>query len=145
MAGVTGDDDDDGITQINVVPLVDIMLVLLVIFMVTTEFVNQELKNRIPMSVDIQLPKAASSQDTNPALLSLVLNSEGEIFLNGKPSSTQAVKDYVLMLQSQGKKLEAVLAADERLTHGQVVEVIDALRVLGVGDVAINTKRQEIE
>ena len=48
MAGAAGDDEEDGMTGINVVPLVDIMLVLLIIFMVSTEFVQQELKNKIP-------------------------------------------------------------------------------------------------
>lgn len=140
-----GGDDDEGITGINVVPLVDIMMVLLVIFMVTTEFVQNQLKNRVPPNVPVELPKASTAEDTNPSLLSLVVNVQGELFLNGKEATLNDVKDYVLKLQNQGKKLEALVAADKRLTYGDVVGVIDALRRLGVPDVAINTKKQEIE
>ncbi len=140
-----GGDEDEGITGINVVPLVDIMMVLLVIFMVTTEFVQNELRNRVPPNVPVELPKASTAEDTNPSLLSLVVNVQGELFLNGKEATLDDVKDYVLKLQNQGKKLEALVAADKRLTYGDVVGVIDALRRLGVPDVAINTKKQEIE
>ncbi len=140
-----GGDDDEGITGINVVPLVDIMMVLLVIFMVTTEFVQNQLKNRVPPNVPVELPKASTAEETNPSLLSLVVNVDGDLFLNGKEASLDDVKDYVLKLQNEGKKLEALVAADKRLTYGDVVGVIDALRRLGVPDVAINTKKQEIE
>jgi len=145
MAGGSSTDDENGITGINVVPLVDVMLVLLVIFMVATEFVQQEMKEKTPPNVPIQLPRAASGEDTpNGKMLMLVINSTGELFLNGKDATLPDVKRYVAEMKAEGAKLEAVVAADERLRHGQVVEVIDALRILGVSDVAINTKRQMI-
>lgn len=143
--GAPHTDDDEGITHINVIPLVDIMLVLLVIFMVTTEFVQNELKDRHVPNVPVQLPKASSSEDTNPSLISLVINGKGELFLNGKEARLLDVHDRVRELKAKGKKLEAIVAADERLTHGQVIEVIDTLRLLGVADVAINTRKQEIQ
>jgi len=138
-------EDDEGITGINVVPLVDVMLVLLIIFMVTTQFVQDDLRNRMPPNIQIQLPKAVSAQDTNPGLLSLVINSQGQLFLDGKPSNLAALKERIRELQAGGHKLDAILAADERVSHGSVVNVIDTLRVLGVIDVALNTKRQEID
>ena len=127
------------------VPLVDIMLVLLIIFMVTTQFVQDELRNRMPPNVDVQLPKAASAKDSNPSLLSLVINAKGDLYLDGVISNLAAVKEKVQSLQAQGKKADAIIAADERVSHGTVVSVIDTLRLLGVVDVALNTKRQEIE
>ena len=63
-----GDDQDEGITGINVVPLVDIVLVLLIVFMVTTQFVQDDLHNRTPPNVKIELPKAASATETSPVL-----------------------------------------------------------------------------
>jgi biopolymer transport protein TolR len=145
MAGSFQGDDDEGITGINVVPLVDIMLVLLIIFMVTTQFVQDELRNRMPPNVEVKLPKAVSAQDSNPSLLSLVINSKGELYLDGKISNLAALKEKVQALQASGKKADAIIAADERVSHGSVVNVIDTLRVLGVVDVALNTKKQEIE
>lgn len=146
MAGGFDQEDEDGISGINVVPLVDIMLVLLIIFMVSTEFVQQELKNRIPPNIPVELPTASTSVDTEPSLLSLVLNHKGELFLNGNKSDLPAVKRYIDDLAAKGdKKVQAVIAADERITHGAVIELVDSVRLWGVDDFAINTKRQEIE
>lgn len=147
MAGaIGGDDDDEGITQINVVPLVDIMLVLLIIFMVSTEFVQHELKNRIPPNIPIELPKAASAEDTEPSLLSLIMNKDGLLFLNGKESSMEGVHAYIDQMRASGTtKMQAVIAADERLTHGKVMGLVDVIRLWGIDDLVINTKPQEIE
>ena len=146
MAGGLEDDDEDGLSGINVVPLVDIMLVLLIIFMVSTEFVQQELKNKIPPNIPVELPKAASAIDTNPSLLSLVINRAGDLYLNGEPSDLPKVKTYIDEMKAKGKdKMQAVIAADERVSHGAVIELVDNIRLWGIDDFAINTKRQEIE
>ena len=146
MAGAAEEDDEDGLTGINVVPLVDIMLVLLIIFMVSTEFVADELKNKIPPNIPVELPRAASAIDTNPSLLSLVLNKDGQLFLNGEPSALPDVKVYIdTMKASGGDKMQAVIAADERISHGAVIDLVDNIRLWGIDDFAINTKRQEIE
>ena len=135
-------DGEEGMNAINVVPLVDIMLVLLIIFMVSTEFVQQEMKNRIPPNIPVELPKAASAEETDPSLLSLVLNKDGELFLNGEPSELSEVKTYVDEMKTKGSKMQAVIAADQRVSHGAVVEVIDAVRLWGIDDFAINTKKR---
>lgn len=144
--GAKTNDDDDGFNEINVVPLVDIMLVLLIIFMVTTEFVDKEEEYRPPPNVPLQLPRASTAVDSpNKQLLSIVLNKDGDLFLNGEKTDIEAVKAKVKVMKDAGDKLEAFVAADERLTHGAVLTVVDTLRLLGVADVAINTKPMEIE
>jgi len=144
--GAKSGDDDDGFNEINVVPLVDIMLVLLIIFMVTTEFVDKEEVYRPPPNVPLQLPKAASAVDSpNQQTLSIVMNHAGELYLNGEKTTMELIKAKVKDLQQKGEKLEAFVAADERLTHGAVLTLVDTLRLLGIGDVAINTKPMEIE
>ncbi|MBL8784200.1 MAG: biopolymer transporter ExbD [Deltaproteobacteria bacterium] len=148
MAGGAQSNDDDGFNEINIVPFVDIALVLLIIFMVTTEFVREDEKDVekvLPKNVPIQLPKAASAEETNTSLLSIAMNRDGTLFLNGERSTLDAVKARVKELQRDGKTLEAFVAADERLTHGAVLTVVDTLRVLGVGNVGMNTKPMEIE
>jgi biopolymer transport protein ExbD len=146
VAGGLDEDDDGGLSGINVVPLVDIMLVLLIIFMVSTEFVQAELKNKIPPNIPVELPKAASAIDTNPSLLSLVINRTGDLYLNGQPSDLPKVKLYIDKMRAQGTdKMQAVIAADERVSHGAVIELVDNIRLWGIDDFAINTKRQEIE
>jgi biopolymer transport protein TolR len=142
-----GGDEDEGFNDINIVPLVDIMLVLLIIFMVTTEFVEKRPEVPDPMPrVPIELPSAASADRTqSTTLLSIALNATGDVFLNGEKSSLDGIKARVSELKARGEKTEAFVAADKRLAHGQVVAVIDALRLLGVADVALNTKPMEID
>lgn len=137
--------DDDAITDINVTPLVDIMLVLLIIFMLTSETVSRKVKKP---TIDVDLPTAASGQDKPGEPLSVVINRDGELYLNGNKIEEMALRDAVKLRvgsQPAGKKVEAVVSADKRVNHGTVVRVIDTMRVLGVENVAINTKEQEIE
>jgi len=139
-------DNDEGLNEINVVPLVDIMLVLLIIFMVTTEFVQEKFDDyRPPPNIPLQLPRAATAEETNKSLLSLAINKDGDIFLNGNKTNLDGIKTYVTDMKARGAKLEAFVAADERLTHGAVLRVIDTVRLLGIPDVAINTKPMEIQ
>ncbi len=139
-------DDEEGFNEINVVPLVDIILVLLIIFMVTTEFVDKEEDYRPPPNVPLQLPRAATAVESpSKTLLSIALNKDGDLYLNGQKSDLEGIKARVKELRDRGDKVEAFVAADERLTHGAVLGVVDALRMLGVADVAINTKALEIE
>lgn len=140
--------DDETFSDINIVPFVDIVLVLLIIFMVTTEFVRDEqkdLEKTLPKNVPIDLPKAASGGEMNTSLLSIALTRDGAIYLNGEKSTLDAIKTRVGELQRNNQPVEAFVAADERLTHGAVLTVVDNLRLLGVGNVGINTKAMEIE
>jgi biopolymer transport protein ExbD len=136
--------DDDAITDINVTPLVDIMLVLLIIFMLTSETVSRRVKKP---TIDIDLPTAVSGQDKPGEPLSVVINRDGKLFVNGEEMSEAAMRDKVrASVAALGSaKKEAVVSADRRVSHGTVVRLIDVMRVLGVENVAINTKEQEIE
>ena len=140
--------DDETFNDINIVPFVDIVLVLLIIFMVTTEFVRdeeKELEKTLPKNVPLDLPKAASGGETNTSLLSIALTRDGAVYLNGEKSTLDAIKERVAQLQRNNQPVEAFVAADQSLTHGAVLTVVDSLRLLGVGNVGINTKPMEIE
>ena len=147
MAGGTlhQHDDEEGINEINIIPLVDIVLVLLIIFMVTAQFLNQPPEP--PPGMEIELPKAASSEEISPSLLSLVINKEGKVFLNGEPESKAGIDADLkaFLVGKVPKDLEAIVAADQEISHGHVIRVIDSLRLLGVDRFAINTKSQDIE
>ena len=144
MAAKLGGDGDEAITDINVTPLVDIMLVLLIIFMLTSESVAEKVKKP---AIEVDLPQAASSQEKPGTPLSVVINKDGDLFINGEPATEGELREEVRQrVAAAGKgKVEAVLSADRRVTHGAVVRVIDTIRLLGIENVAINTKEQEIE
>ena len=144
MAGTLNDSDDEGITGINIVPLVDIVLVLLIIFMVTAEFLRPK-EEEPPPGIEVELPSAATGNKTNESLLALVLNKEGKVFLNGQPSDEGGIKAFIASAGKPPGELEAFIAADKGISHGDFVKLIDFLRLQGVERFAINTKPQTIE
>ncbi len=136
MAGGAGGEDDDGITGINVTPLVDIMLVLLIIFMVTASYI-------VKPSIEVDLPKAASGGDTLDTTLSLVLAKDGSLFLNGEATTREAIAARCKEVAAKDPKAQAIIAADNAALHGQVVSLIDLIRVNGVLKFAINIQPQD--
>src|SRR4051812_5178635 len=128
-----GNDDDSGrmIVDINVTPLVDITLVLLIIFMVTASYI-------VSPAIKVDLPKAASGTEQTKTTLSLTLAKDGGLFLNGERSSDQAVVQFITTELPKNPELQAIIAADRAVTHGDVVHVIDMVKRAGVHRFAIN-------
>jgi len=118
------------ITDINVTPLVDIMLVLLIIFMLTANLIARQ-------AIEIELPKASTSTSVNPTTLAVVLTKEGALYLNGKPTTPQGLKDAVLDAVAKDPKTQAVISGDKSVSHGRVVWVLDVVKSLGVSSFAI--------
>ncbi|MGZ3404885.1 MAG: ExbD/TolR family protein [Polyangia bacterium] len=125
-------DSDDEITGINVTPLVDIVLVLLVIFMMTASFI-------VAPAIRVDLPKAASAEATPQSTLSLVLTKEGTLYLNNTLVQPDDVRRYIQGRRAEGKELQAVIAADGNVIHAKVIGLIDLIRTEGVTSFAINT------
>lgn len=142
MAAKSGGNDDDVLADINVTPLVDIMLVLLIIFMLTNEEVSEKMKKA---QIDIDLPKAASAQQKPAKPLSIVIGQTGALYLNGTAVAEAALFAQAKRMVQDNPGIEAILSADRRVAHGNVVRVIDGVRLAGIEKVAVNTKEQEIE
>src|SRR5215510_4589805 len=110
MAG-TGSmyEDDDGggmITDINVTPLVDITLVLLIIFMVTASYIVQP-------ALRVELPHAATGEDTVKTTLALELEKDGTLSLNGTKATEDEVRSFIGRALPVRPDLQAVIAADK--------------------------------
>ena len=126
-------DDDPGpmIVNINVTPLVDITLVLLIIFMVTASYI-------VSPSIRIDLPKAQSGTEQQRTSLGLTLTRAGALYLNGAPSNDDAVIRFIAGALPRNPDLQAVIAADRSVPHGNVVHLIDVVKRAGVHRFAIN-------
>jgi len=137
MAGGAANDfdgDDAGsqmIAGINVTPLVDITLVLLIIFMVTATYIASG-------AIKIDLPKAASGGEQTKSTLALSLTKEGALYLNGEKTSDAAVTKFIGETLPRTPDLQAIIAADKVVSHGDVVHVIDLVKRAGVRRFAIN-------
>ena len=132
-----GNDDDGGrmIVDINVTPLVDITLVLLIIFMVTASLI-------VNPGIKVDLPKAASGTETAKSTLALTLNKQGILFLNGEQSSDEGVVRFINTELPKNPQLQAIIAADKAVPHGDVIHVIDLVKRSGVHKFAISTDRE---
>ncbi len=141
MAGKTSN-DDDVLADINVTPLVDIMLVLLIIFMLTNEAVTEKMKKP---QIEVDLPKAASAENKPLKPMSIVITQASKLFYNGEGVSEEQLKSRVSAAVKEVPGIEAVVSADRNVIHGTVVRVIDLVRLQGVEHVAVNTKEQDIK
>jgi biopolymer transport protein TolR len=137
MAGGAGafDDDDSGrmIVDINVTPLVDIVLVLLIIFMVTATYI-------VNPTIKVDLPKAATGTEQTRTTLGLLLDKSSNLYLNGEKSDEAAVSRFIASELPKNPDLQAIIAADKTVSHGSVVRVIDLVKRAGVRKFAINVE-----
>jgi biopolymer transport protein ExbD len=133
--------DDEIISGINVTPLVDIILVVLIIFIVTASLV---LRNNIP----VDLPQAQTSEQSVEGLINLAVTAEGELYLNGRPGTLEDIPAVVdearQKVKDNGGKVSAFISADVQARYGKFAEVIDQLRLEKVTDIALDTKPPEI-
>lgn len=135
MATKVQSDNDEPISEINVIPLVDIILVVLIIFMVTTPMIMNP-------SVQINLPKAASGDETVPSQINISIDKNGSVFLNGKASTLEEVGS-TSKSQSQAKPdIQAIVSADTDVPHGKVIEIIDIVKTNGVTRFAISISKK---
>jgi biopolymer transport protein ExbD len=129
MAGGMAD-ADEAITGINVTPLVDITLVLLIIFMVTTKLVMNQ-------TVPLDLPKASVGTSDVQVVFSIVMAADGRAFVDGKPIATD---DAILALARDAEQthpdMRAVIKADAAVTHGRVIHVLDLLKQAHISKIA---------
>jgi biopolymer transport protein TolR len=142
MAGTTQYNDDEGgassISDINVTPLVDITLVLLIIFMVTAPMIVNN------PSIKVELPKAATGDETLKSTLALTLSRDEAsggvaLYANGEKTDEAKVKTMIPDMLSKNKDLQAIIAADRGISYGDVVHIVDLVKSLGVHKFALNT------
>ena len=118
------------IAEINVTPLVDIMLVLLIIFMLTANLIAKQ-------AIEVELPRASQSTALNPTTLAITLTREGALYLNGKPTTAAALRAAVADAVAKDPKTQAIISGDKSVSHGRVVWVLDVVKSLGVASFAI--------
>lgn len=131
---ISGGDNDEPIADINIVPFVDIILVVLIIFMVTTPFIMKP-------SINISLPKAGSGDDTTPSELTITIGTGDSLALNGQASTMEAISEYATTMAIKRPDVQAIISADKDVSHGRVVSVIDAVKSGGVKKFAITIEK----
>ncbi len=127
--------DDELISGINVTPLVDITLVLLIIFMVTATYI-------VRAAIEVELPRAAHGGEPTGSLLAVVLTDHGEIYLDGVRRSEAELEARTREAVARDRDTRVVISADRRALHGAVVRVIDLVKGAGVSRFALNIEKE---
>ena len=125
-----------GIVGINVTPMVDLVLVLLIIMMVSATYI-------VSQSLKVELPKTASSDDTVSKTYVVTITKDGAYFFNEKPTAKSDLRSLLRSAKAENANLNLVITADEQARHGAVVGVIDLAKVEGITKFAINVEAKQ--
>ena len=129
------DSEMDGVvTGINVTPLVDIMLVLLIIFMVTAKFVSDS-------GLKINLPKSATAETSTTPALTVSLDAKGKIYLMENEIDLKGLKSNLNRESKLNPGVRVTLAAEGSLSYHQIVAILDVIKQSGVTRVALASER----
>src|SRR6478736_8496940 len=129
MAGGSSNDDDGMVSGINVTPLVDVTLVLLIIFMVTARII-------VSQGMPMDLPKAASGEALQQ-VFSVELSADGKTRVDSDSlGSDEAITPLAKAAKAKNADLRAVIRADKKVEHGRVIHVLDLLKRAGVAKIA---------
>jgi len=127
------DPDEDSIAQINITPLVDVMLVLLVIFMVTAPLLQQ--------GIGVELPQvAAKPLNAEAEQLAVVISRDGGVQLNDAPLGVEELKQRLAAVVQSQPECKVALRADKNVPYGRLAEVMAAVRNAGVKKIGMVTE-----
>ena len=138
MAGGNFRRDEDSlpaISEINVTPFVDVVLVLLVIFMVTAPMLVRE-------QMSVNLPKAQSGEKSASQSISIVIDKSGTIRVMEKVIQVSDLVSEIKSLLLANPNAQAVISADQETKHGDVVQVMDLIKSAGLTRFAIQIERK---
>ncbi len=134
MAGQSNN-DDGMIVGINITPMVDVVLVLLIIFMVTASYI-------VTPSIPVKLPTASTGEVLPTKTVSIVMTKDNQYFVEGKAIALKDLKGYLQEKKEAHKKIQVVIAADKESYYGNVIKVVDMIRLLGISDYAFNIEEE---
>lgn len=129
------DQNDEIISEINIVPMVDVILVVLIIFMVTAPMIMKP-------SINVNLPKAASGEATTPSKLNIAIGSDGRLNLDGEIVEDAQVQAKAQAEVATNPEIQAIISADKDVPHGRVVSVLDIVKSAGVKKFAISIDKK---
>jgi biopolymer transport protein ExbD len=128
--GASTQSDDEAITGINITPMVDVTLVLLIIFMVTAKIM-------VSQAVPLDLPKAASGTEVQTIFSIEMYPKDDDIVVDSKRiANDDALLPLARESHAKNNELRAVIKADSSVRHGRVMHVLDLLKQAGVAKIA---------
>lgn len=129
--------EEEILSDINITPLVDIMLVLLITFMLVSSIVDFS-------AIEVELPKAATGESAKTESVAIVVSKAGQYFVAGNlVNSFDELREILQTKKVQNPEVQAVISADTNVSHGHVVKVIDLVRKSDIAKFAISVELSE--
>jgi biopolymer transport protein ExbD len=120
--------------QINIVPMIDVIFAILTFFIMSSLFLTR------PQGLPISLPKADTATGQAGSRIKVTINSKGDLTVNQQPIQLSNLPTQIRTLAGARPQTLVVLSADERVSHGRVVAVMDQLRQIPGVKLAIDTR-----
>jgi biopolymer transport protein ExbD len=131
--GGSGRSHRTGIVGINVTPMVDVVLVLLVIMMVSANYIASQAMN-------VDLPKAANSDGSTSSLAAVQIARDGSFRFNDEPVTEAALRTRLAAAFRENADVSLIVSADSAAAHGVVVRVMDLAKAEGITKFAIGVE-----
>jgi biopolymer transport protein ExbD len=132
--GAQLNNDDSEIGSINITPLVDIILVLLIIFMVTANFIKKD-------SININLPVVGASDPNIARSVQIAITKDGKFHLEGMAAHEKEIIAFLSREVKIRPNMRVTLSADEKLPYGTIARMMGVIRKSGVNRIALSVKR----
>ena len=134
MAGASIGKGRGGIVGINMTPMVDILLVLLVIMLVSANFI-------VSQTMNVDLPKSASGERSPPALAVVSIQKDGQYGFNDVPVTESDLDTKLRGMFKENPEINVIVAGDTHAEHGRVVHVLDLAKAIGITKFAIAVEK----
>jgi len=128
------DKSDEVMSEINITPLTDVLLVLLIIFMIAATAIAQT-------GFNIKLPRVVSKEEANPSQIVVNINPRGEVFVGANRVDFPALQPHLAKLATARHSNRIIIKADEGVAYGVVIRVMDCAKSAGLHEIALATQR----
>jgi biopolymer transport protein ExbD/biopolymer transport protein TolR len=128
-------------SNINVTPMVDVMLVLLIIFMVITPMLNNKVNVDLPVANAAVIMENANKEDA----ITVAVTRDGRIYLGGDPISPDQLAAKITDKLTNKTDKEVYLRADVRANYGKVMDAVDQIRAAGVSNLGLLTEKKDLD
>lgn len=122
--------------EINMTPMLDIVFIMLIFFIVTASFVNET-------GLSIQRPQSSTAEKKDSTSIPVAISADGQVHINKQAVDVQTIESIISQLKAENPKSTVMIQADKDASTGQLVRVMDKIRLGGIREIAIATDMSE--